>query len=181
MKIDQHVKSLLPARIMRSAAVLLLGAAVLVFPSDAFVLLLGAAVLVFPSEVVARRIVLAPTKNVDYANHGTDWHMGSCSSRLLQSPINIDSLLGDAERVQNSFGYSHPPTKGLAKFFWDGSSLTADLSEFGKTNFVEFRGVEYGINVARWRAQSEHMLRGKRFPLELQLEHVARTRLAEDG
>lgn len=120
---------------------------------------------------------VVPAQRVDFSKHGSDWSAGSCGSRGLQSPMNFDDLL-------------RPPVGSFAFDYADVHSGTVDLLNDGRTIFADLQGRNFGavslpMGTAPWynltrisfRAASEHTLRGKHAPLEVQLEHVASTGL----
>lgn len=114
-----------------------------------------------------------PAMDVSYVHNGQDWTAGVCKSRDLQSPLNFDDHILD------------PP---MANFFYDYKELnnvTLKLTAADKTIHVWFppdneyarvggivlRGKYYALTRIDFKVQGEHLFRGERLPMEIQLVH----------
>lgn len=105
---------------------------------------------------------------ISYAHHGEDWAVGSCQSRDQQSPVNFDTALRDPP--QASFQFHYPII----------NNVTVDASQGLQSNLrstggeIHHDGNIYHLIRSVWHSESEHLVEGKRFPLELQLIHAKR-------
>eukprot|EP00928_Gymnodinium_smaydae_P011335 TRINITY_DN14196_c0_g2_i1.p1 TRINITY_DN14196_c0_g2~~TRINITY_DN14196_c0_g2_i1.p1 ORF type:complete len:476 (+),score=79.00 TRINITY_DN14196_c0_g2_i1:61-1488(+) len=107
--------------------------------------------------------------SVLYAQHGADWQQGACASRLRQSPISLDHRLHDPP--DDSFKYHYGQLSGTtAQMVATNGMLVAGLSGLG-LGAVEYRGVVYELNQIVIHGPAEHLIRGERQPLEVQLVH----------
>jgi len=117
------------------------------------------------------RQVPEPTMRVSFSKHGSDWSQGKCSSRQLQSPVNLNEL--------------YKPVVGEFLFFYNNiTSQSVTVKNDGRTLSVNtlgqgFGGVSlpggkypwYSLKRIDFKAQSEHTFRGQHAPLEIQLVH----------
>lgn len=104
-----------------------------------------------------------------FAMHGADWTEAICVSRAAQSPVDFEAL---KLPVMKKFEYDYPL---LDKNF--------TISQMGHALAVEGEGItsggvlldntRYSLIAIDLHSKSEHTVRGKRFPLEVQLHHKA--------
>eukprot|EP00929_Paragymnodinium_shiwhaense_P074821 TRINITY_DN38287_c0_g1_i1.p1 TRINITY_DN38287_c0_g1~~TRINITY_DN38287_c0_g1_i1.p1 ORF type:complete len:469 (-),score=81.60 TRINITY_DN38287_c0_g1_i1:79-1485(-) len=131
-------------------------------------------------RTVSGRLVQAAPQSaaappLSYAQHGSDWQEGSCASRLHQSPISLDSRLKEAPL--GFFDYFYEPiTDSSLTLLANSSSMTLDLAKAVGASGLPIGGLRhnqalYQLQRIDIRSQSEHLIAGKRFPLELQLVH----------
>jgi len=104
-----------------------------------------------------------------FAMHGADWTTAVCISRAAQSPVDFEAL---KLPVMKKFEYDYPPL-----------SQNFTISQMGHALAVEGKGItsggvlldntRYSLIAIDLHSKSEHTVRGKRFPLEVQLHHKA--------
>lgn len=108
---------------------------------------------------------------ISYASHGTDWAQGSCHSRDFQSPLNFDAQLKDPP--EEKLYYHYPPiAQGsfVLRAHTAGLSIDMTKEEYGG---VVHNGMWYALTRIDFHAGAEHLIQGKRNPLEVQLVHRA--------
>jgi carbonic anhydrase len=111
-----------------------------------------------------------------FSMHGADWTEAVCISRAAQSPVDFEAL---KLPVMKKFEYDYPP---LSKASPNSTSSFA-ITQMGHA--LEVRGdlithggvlldnTRYSLIAVDLHSKSEHTVRGKRFPLEVQLHHKA--------
>jgi carbonic anhydrase len=104
-----------------------------------------------------------------YAAHGTDWRMGQCSQRDRQSPISIDRQLKFPPSQEFEFWYNEIKDEEL-EMKANGGLLSLDLSAKLRGG-VAYNNKWYPLARIDFHAKSEHRLKGKQYPLEIQLVH----------
>lgn len=113
---------------------------------------------------------------VDFSKHGGNWVEGNCASRERQSPIDLNELFKPPQGTFN-FKYAElPPGKNIT-ITNDGRVISASLQDGSLSALgglaLELDGEQQWFSLAsiEVRSRSEHTLRGKHFPLEIQLVH----------
>lgn len=86
-----------------------------------------------------------------------------CSSGKQQSPIN---LTWKAPKQGKKIEFHYGPTKPI--FVDNGHTLQLDFPE---GNYITVGNEKYSLVQLHWHAESEHLLSGKRNPLEMHLVH----------
>lgn len=119
----------------------------------------------------------AEMDRLDWSKHGADWNQGSCGSRRQQSPVDFYEVF---RPVDGRFSY----------WYADGHSFSNALKNDGRQMFMDFTGQGmggitlpvlggeqcwYNLKRIELKAKSEHTLRGRHAPLELQLVHQMST------
>lgn len=114
-------------------------------------------------------------KRVSFAKHGGDWVQGTCASRKKQSPIDLNELF---KPPGGTFMYKYDEVReGEVAVSNDGRFISASLSNGSLAQIgglsLDLRGTPTWFNLTSIdvKAESEHTLRGKHFPLEIQLVH----------
>lgn len=106
-----------------------------------------------------------------YKNHGQDWMTGICHSREKQSPINIDDKLKDPPLGVIEYDYKPiadvnltiTSTDGILHFIPPGHP-----SDFGG---LKYDGDWYGLGRVDFHSRAEHLIKGDRYPVEMQFVH----------
>lgn len=103
-----------------------------------------------------------------YKKHGTDWLIGTCASRLRQSPISIDRLLKSPPQYFADFDYKVIDDPLILKA--QEGMLSVDLSQklYGG---VVYNEEWYPITKIDIHGPAEHLFKGYQNPVELQLVH----------
>merc|ERR1719331_1175157 len=104
-----------------------------------------------------------------FALHGTDWTEAVCISRAAQSPVDFEAL---KLPVMKKFEYDYPPLTENFTVLQSGHALAvhgAGITSGG----VLLDNTRYSLIAIDLHSKSEHTVRGKRFPLEVQLHHKA--------
>jgi len=113
----------------------------------------------------------------DYAKQGTDWDYESCTtlkSRTVMNLSPIDFNPKDGKEFPGAYYFfpKYIPTEAKVNPY----NITVELNateEFGKT-YTMTSGMQVGIYQAtslRFHSEAEHLIEGKRYPLELQIYH----------
>jgi len=106
---------------------------------------------------------------VSYAQHGVDWREGSCGSRVRQSPVSLERGLEDPP--QRDFKYDYKPLNdAVLRFAATGGTLSLDVAALALGG-VELDEVPFRLVRVDLRGPAEHLVRGSRQPLEIQLVH----------
>lgn len=116
-----------------------------------------------------------PTLRVSFQQHGADWNQGNCASRRLQSPININELYVPPT---NTFSFAYRAVNNERfDLSNDGRVITADVSglRLGGLSLPHAMAPGYELQRIDVHSPSEHTLRGKHLPLEVQLVHAPPT------
>jgi len=116
-----------------------------------------------------------PGMRVSFDKHGSDWAQGNCASRKKQSPIDLNEMF---KPPGADFQYKYDDVLGRdVEITNDGRMLSATLmngsfSEIGGL-FLDLRGEPHAFKLASIdiKSESEHTIRGKHYPLEIQLVH----------
>jgi carbonic anhydrase len=112
---------------------------------------------------------------VNFDKHGSDWVQGNCASRKKQSPIDLNEIF---KPPQAEFQYQYSEVSGReVEISNDGRMLSASLvngslADVGGLS-IDLRGEPTWFQLASidLKSESEHTIRGKHFPLEIQLVH----------
>lgn len=135
-----------------------------------WILVLAAAGVVSPSLARA-----PPGGRVDFFKHGSDWVQGNCASRKRQSPIDLNEIF---KPPSAEFHYKYEEVLGgQIEIVNDGRVISATLANqsISRTGglAIDLRGEPTWFNLTsiEIKSESEHTLRGKHFPLEIQLVH----------
>jgi len=109
----------------------------------------------------------------DYKNKGKDWEC-LCSEGRAQSPIDLPYLeSAQSSPVKPLFEYERVEKKDGLKIVYKDYSLRIAHKNFGK--IVTVNGTGYVAQEIVFKTPSEHTLNGKRFDMEMQVIHNART------
>lgn len=103
-----------------------------------------------------------------YLLHGTDWSQGRCSTRERQSPVNFDSHL--KEPPVRALEYHYEPFEGPLALRAQAGLLTMNVSGRGLGGVLH-DGAWFVLEAVDFHGPAEHLIRGVRHPLELQLRH----------
>jgi len=104
----------------------------------------------------------------NYLHHGTDWSQGRCATRERQSPVNFDSHL--KEPPSRVLEYHYEPFEGPLALHAQAGLLTVNVSGRGLGGVLH-DGAWYVLEAVDLHGPAEHLIRGMRHPLELQLRH----------
>jgi carbonic anhydrase len=104
-----------------------------------------------------------------YDKNGVDWTDGMCFSRERQSPINFDDHIKDPPHDILKYHYEILRNVKLQMNASKGL-LSIDMSE-NYVGEVAFNGDAYPLVRIDFHVGSEHLLKGKRYPMEIQLVH----------
>lgn len=107
-----------------------------------------------------------------YAQHGADWVMGACISRERQSPINFDDHLKDPPEGFLNYNYNIIRNKELVLQAKDGLVFIDITEDLGG---VVFNQEMYTLTRIDFHSPAEHLIKGERHPLEIQLVHRKRS------
>jgi hypothetical protein len=141
------------------------------YPRLAWALILAAATFMNPSWSLA-----PPGKRVSFAKHGSDWVQGNCGSRAKQSPIDLNEIYKPPGR-EFQYKYTDVPWGDVMKINNDGRMIDATLIN---TSIGVLGGVAldisgdlawFNISSINIKSVSEHTIRGKHYPLEIQIVH----------
>jgi carbonic anhydrase len=104
-----------------------------------------------------------------YDANGMDWKDGACFGRERQSPINFDDHLKDppTETLQ----YHYEPLQNVRLQMRAMKGLIYIDTSYLKIGSVSFNGFEYPLVRIDFHVGSEHLIKGKRFSMEIQLVH----------
>jgi len=105
---------------------------------------------------------------VNYLQHGADWQQDTCGSRHRQSPISLDVNLEEPPR--QFFDFNYLPITVPIQLVAANGTLSADLSAIDVGGAV-YRQVPYRLVRLDIHGPAEHLMRGERSPLEIQLVH----------
>jgi len=105
----------------------------------------------------------------DYDNNGMDWKMGMCFSRERQSPINFDDHIKDPP--SDVLKYHYEPIRNVKLQMQASKGLLYIDTSHMTIGEVVHNGDLYPLVRIDFHAQSEHLLKGKRFSMEIQLVH----------
>lgn len=138
----------------------------------AWAIALAAVGFAFPSSAFS---LPPPGKRVDFSKHGGDWVQGNCASRAKQSPIDLNEIF---KPPSADFHYMYSEVTGeQIEVSNDGRMLSATLVGGGLSRTggiaLDIGGAPTWFNLTsiNIKSESEHTLRGKHFPLEIQLVH----------
>lgn len=117
----------------------------------------------------------------DYAAHGQDWVIGSCSSRTRQSPIDFSSAdiavaagLAAAPLIvvgaETKLPYRYSAITTAFQLRNNGRTYAADLGALGYGG-VAYDDAWYDLMSVNVHASSEHTFAGEHRPAELHLVH----------
>lgn len=104
----------------------------------------------------------------DYSQHGTDWMMGSCTSRQRQSPVNFIEALG--QPPLGTFNFKYESVGAPFELVNNGHVYSADLAGLGYGG-ISHNGFWYNLLNVNFHAKSEHQWGGVNMPLEVHLVH----------
>lgn len=108
----------------------------------------------------------------NYKLHGTDWAQGACASRLRQSPVSLDKLLKTAPSYFLKFHYK--AVVGPHRLKAEAGMLTLDLTDKAWGG-IAYQKDWYPLMEVRFHGPAEHLIKGFRNPLEMQLVHRSST------
>lgn len=123
--------------------------------------------------VSATRKLPPPDERVSFSTHGSDWAQGGCSSRGEQSPVNLNEIY---RPIDNTFSFFYANVHSQAVTLRnDGRTISIDVTGqgFGGLSMPFASAPWYNLKRIDIHAASEHTLRGKHFPIEVQLVHQA--------
>mmetsp|Transcript_13356 Transcript_13356/g.26244 ORF Transcript_13356/g.26244 Transcript_13356/m.26244 type:complete len:502 (-) Transcript_13356:90-1595(-) len=112
---------------------------------------------------------------VSFSKHGSDWSQGKCSSRAMQSPVNLNELY---KPIVGSFLYFYANVHSQnITVVNDGRTLSVSTigQGFGGVSLPGSKFPWYNLKRIDFKASSEHTLRGQHAPLEIQLVHQSST------
>lgn len=109
----------------------------------------------------------APVDVPSFANHGDDWS-GTCRSRDLASPVDIDGPARTSPPTQDPFQFSYAAA-GRVELTNNGRAIEAALPGLG--GVYHPGGGWHDLREVRLRADAEHTVAGHRALLEVQLVH----------
>jgi len=114
-----------------------------------------------------------PTMEVSYAANGQDWTAGVCKSRDLQSPINFDDHILDPPMGQFFYDYRELNNATLELTAADSTLHVwfPQNDEYAVPGGLTFRGKYYPLTRMDFKVKGEHLFRGVRLPMEIQLVH----------
>jgi carbonic anhydrase len=115
------------------------------------------------------------TMRVSFSKHGSDWSQGKCSSRAMQSPVNLNELY---KPIVGSFLYFYANVHSQnITVVNDGRTLSVNTlgQGFGGVSLPGAKYPWYNLKRIDFKASSEHTLRGQHAPLEIQLVHQSST------
>jgi len=104
-----------------------------------------------------------------YDKNGVDWVEGMCFSRERQSPINFDDHLKDPPGQMLKYHYE--PLRNVKLQMQANKGLIYIDTSNLNVGSVEFNGYMYPLVRIDFHANSEHLIKGKRFAMEIQLVH----------
>eukprot|EP00929_Paragymnodinium_shiwhaense_P013221 TRINITY_DN121087_c0_g1_i1.p1 TRINITY_DN121087_c0_g1~~TRINITY_DN121087_c0_g1_i1.p1 ORF type:complete len:373 (+),score=53.20 TRINITY_DN121087_c0_g1_i1:41-1159(+) len=131
----------------------------------------------FAADAVELRRSLTRGVNLgfDYRHHGMEWTAGECGSRERQSPIDFDNLApwgkADPNQPDNSFYFEYDSVQDGFNMSSGGGRLIADIASRGYGG-VTLRNWVFNIQSVDFRVAAEHLFKGARLPLEVQLVHT---------
>mmetsp|Transcript_108352 Transcript_108352/g.170906 ORF Transcript_108352/g.170906 Transcript_108352/m.170906 type:complete len:470 (-) Transcript_108352:35-1444(-) len=104
-----------------------------------------------------------------YDKNGIDWSEGMCFSRERQSPINFDDHLEDP--ASGILQYHYEPLRNIQlQMQAQKGSMFIDTSHL-QIGRVVFNGDYYPLVRIDFHVGSEHLIKGKRYSMEIQLVH----------
>jgi len=119
---------------------------------------------------------LAPASQlVDFSKHGGDWKQDQCGSRFRQSPIDLNEIY---RTPSGDFLYLYPEVNQKDVLLKnDGRVILADLAKLGALAGDLYLPLlsgtaRFSLSSIVLRSKSEHTLRGRHSPLEIQLVHT---------
>ena len=115
---------------------------------------------------------------IDYSNHGSNWD-STCQSRDAQSPINLYQDLDADATATFAFKYNKDPFPSSVNMLNSDGRLHLQVPDgVGQLWLPTEGGEPLSLTEVAFRANSEHTILGKRYPLEVQMIH---TRPDSDG
>lgn len=126
-------------------------------------------------------VALAARGNpVNWKDHGRDWQEGQCGNHDSASPINFDDMQLPLV-LQKKFNYNYDGIPGSLNLMNDGMTINVDITKSftEDDNMVKSRdvgGIVYDngyhhLTRIDFHSGSEHTLKGRHLPLEMQLTH----------
>jgi len=104
-----------------------------------------------------------------YLHHGTDWLVGNCASRDRQSPVSLDSHL--TEPPTGAIEYRYLPLHSVPlNMRMNGGVLYVDIQPYN-VGGIMYNSDWYPLVRINFHVKSEHVVRGKRSNMEVQLVH----------
>lgn len=104
-----------------------------------------------------------------YDKNGLEWTEGMCFSRERQSPVNFDDHLKDPPH--DVLKYHYEPLRNVKmQMRADKGLLYVDMSYYNVGEVV-FNGYSYPLVRIDFHVGSEHLIKGKRYSMEIQLVH----------
>jgi carbonic anhydrase len=107
-----------------------------------------------------------PTK---YDKNGIEWRDGMCYSRERQSPINFDTHLMDP--ATEILKYNYEPLRNIQLQMTVRQGLMFVDTSHLQVGSVVFNGMYFPLVRIDFHVGSEHLLKGKRYSMEIQLVH----------
>jgi len=98
-----------------------------------------------------------------------DWIEGMCFSRERQSPVNFDDHIKDPP--SDILRYHYEPLRNVKLQMQASKGLIFVDTSHLNVGDVVFNGARYPLVRIDFHAGSEHLLKGKRYPMEIQLVH----------
>lgn len=104
-----------------------------------------------------------------YDKNGIEWRQGMCYSRERQSPINFDTHL--QEGATDVLKYHYEPLRNVQLQMQAKQGLIfVDTSNL-QVGSVVFNGIYFPLARIDFHVGSEHLIKGKRYSMEIQLVH----------
>lgn len=130
---------------------------------------LGQVVAALKIDAAGSQLPVATAPPSPYDKNGLDWVDGMCFSRERQSPINFDDHIKDPP--SDILKYHYEPLQNVKlQMRAGGGLLWVDTSHL-QVGEVVFNGAPYPLVRIDFHAGSEHLLKGKRYSMEIQLVH----------
>lgn len=104
-----------------------------------------------------------------YDKNGVDWTDGMCFSRERQSPVNFDDHIKDPPR--DVLKYHYEPISNVKLQMQASHGLVFIDTSHLQIGEVAFNGDLYPLVRIDFHANSEHLFKGKRHAMEIQLIH----------
>lgn len=111
----------------------------------------------------------APPPASIYDKNGVDWVDGMCFSRERQSPVNFDDHLKDPPG--EILRYHYEPLRNVKLQMQALKGLLSVDMSYQNAGEVVFNGESYPLVRIDFHVGSEHLIKGERYAMEIQLVH----------